>query len=155
MVTIPLVAMLLSSLPSAEELQQSEPEESLTLLSLHPHSTVRLAQHSLMTPSYAHTHSHMHRGHTHTHTHTFQDYLSPVVPSGRGGAARTTVAPEESIQWSIWSVRPSYPGGVPRPVPPFSQSDPATSTLETLQLHHVRGFLSSFHSLESAKTYDG
>ena len=42
------------------------------------------------------------------------------------------------MQWSIWSARPSYPGGVPRPVPPFSQSDPATSTLETLQLHHVR-----------------
>ena len=75
---------------------------------------------------------------THTHTHTSQDYISPVIPSDRGGAARTTFAPEDSMQWSIWSARPSYPAGVPRPVPPFSQSDPATSTLETLQLHHVR-----------------
>lgn len=123
---------------SVEELQQSEPEESLTLLSLHPHSTVRLAQHSIMIfiTSYSFICAH---AHTHTlHTHTFQDYLSPVIPSGRGGAARTISAPEESMQWSIWSVRPSYPGGMPRPVPPFSQSDPATSTLETLQLHHVR-----------------
>ena len=89
-----------------------------------------------ITPySFVCTHTHTH--HT-LHTYTFQDYLSPVIPSSRGGAARTISAPEESMQWSIWSARPSYPGGVPRPVPPFSQSDPATSTLETLQLHHVR-----------------
>ena len=87
--------------------------------------------------THTHTHTHTHTLHT-PHTHTFQDYLSPVIPSGRGGAARTISAPEESMQWSIWSARPSYPGGMPRPVPPFSQSNPATSTLETLQLHHVR-----------------
>ena len=60
---------------SVEELQQSEPEESLTLLSLHPHSTVRLAQHSIMIfiTSYSFICAHTHPTHcTHTHTHTHQ-----------------------------------------------------------------------------------
>ena len=128
--------MQLCSLPLAEELQRSEPEESLTLLSLHPHSMVLLVQRIMIFM----TSTPFMNVHTPppTHTHTSQDYISPVIPSDRGGAARTTFAPEDSMQWSIWSARPSYPAGVPRPVPPFSQSDPATSTLETLQLHHVR-----------------
>lgn len=89
---------------SVEELQHTEPEESLTFLSMHPHST---------------------------------DFTPAVVPSNQGAAVRPISAPGESMQWSIWSVRPSYPGGVARPTPPVSRSDLTNSTLDTLQLHHL------------------
>ena len=84
----------------------------------------------------SHTHTHTR---THTHTHT-QDYSPPHVFPGsqteKLPPILMTSHPTESVQWSIWSMRPGQPAFWD---PPYSRSQPLdASTLDTLHLHQVR-----------------
>ena len=111
---------------------------SLTLTHTHTHMHTHIQTHT-HTHTCTHTHTHMH---THTHIQDPDSYAPHVVPSSRTAVITSQIGAHppgsDSMQWSVWSMRPGAAALRREPLPDPRTDPLSTSTLDTLHLHQVR-----------------